>query len=58
VDNLNDWKFSSYHFLLNEKPSCLQKAEVLEWFDGKKNYWELHQEKMNLRGLNEILFEE
>jgi hypothetical protein len=34
VDDYRTWPYSSYHAHLSDRPTHLQREEVLEWFDG------------------------
>lgn len=43
VDNVTDWPYSSYHSLLSDKPTALKRKEVLNWFDGGKNFIRAHK---------------
>ena len=48
----NDYKnyaFSSYNSILSDKPTDLNRVELLEWFDGKENYIEFHKYKHDLK---------
>ena len=42
--NFEDWHFSSYNAVLRNTPTEIQRAEVLELFDGKKNFIAWHNE--------------
>jgi len=42
VEDFRQWKYSSYHTILSEKPTHLQRSTVLEWFGGKEQYVDLH----------------
>lgn len=52
-----DWEQSSYNTLLSEKPTSLEREEVLSWFENRKNFIDYHNsnaadifaEKYNLR---------
>ncbi len=37
-----DWEHSSFKGILSEKTTLLAREELLEWFDGKENFWECH----------------
>lgn len=39
-----DWKHSSYHTYLLQKPTKLAKEEGLEWFGDKADFIRLHRE--------------
>jgi putative transposase len=58
VDNIEDWPFSSYNRILSDKPSKLQKAQVLDWFDGKKNYREFHTGYQDLKSIEELIVDD
>jgi len=42
VKDFRDWPYSSYHALLSDKPTHLQRDMVLDWFDGAQNVAALH----------------
>jgi putative transposase len=42
VDDFREWKWSSYHTLLVDKPTRLQREAVLDWFGGRQSYLDLH----------------
>jgi len=44
VDDFRDWKYSSYGILMSEKPTYLQRDEVMRWFGTKQEYLDLHKE--------------
>jgi len=44
VDDFRDWKWSSYGVLLFEKPTKLNRDVVMEWFGGKQEYLDLHEQ--------------
>lgn len=43
VDDFRDWPYSSYDAILHDKPTRLDKTAVLEWFDGRDNYIDMHR---------------
>ncbi len=44
VKKTDDWKWSSYHEIISEKPSWLQREEVITWFGNKDEFINfLHQ---------------
>jgi len=47
VDDFREWCWSSYRIMLSDKPTLLQRAEVLEWFGGKQQYLERHAEMVS-----------
>ena len=46
VDDFRDWPYSSYHALLSDKPTHLQRQAVLEWFNGAQNVAAMHRSEM------------
>ena len=44
VEDFRDWKWSSYGVLLSEKPTKLNRDVVMEWFGGKQEYLDLHEQ--------------
>jgi len=40
--NPDEYKFSSYHILLSDKPTMLNRQEVLSWFGGLDEFLEYH----------------
>jgi len=44
VDELVQYKYSSYNLLAGENATKLCRAEVLGWFGGKENYIKFHKE--------------
>jgi hypothetical protein len=43
VADFRDWSYSSYHALLSDKPTHLQREEVLAWFNGRLEFDAVHQ---------------
>jgi len=48
INNFKLYPWSSYQRMLNDRPTKLQKTEVLEWFDNKENYVYFHNAKHNV----------
>ncbi len=42
VADFRDWPYSSYHSLLSDKPTHLQRDTVLSWFCGPQNVAAMH----------------
>ncbi|TAG54039.1 MAG: hypothetical protein EAZ27_09770 [Cytophagales bacterium] len=42
VKNIEDWKHSSYHSLISNKETKLDRNEVLKWFFGKEEFVKYH----------------
>jgi len=57
VEKPDDWLFSSYGLIPNQKSSKLKKQEVLNWFGGIDNYQSFHLTDQNLESINDLIFE-
>lgn len=51
VNNLDEWRYSSYHSLLSKKSTKLKREEVISWFGNKEKFIDFH--KQNQVILNE-----
>jgi putative transposase len=49
VDDFRDWARSSYHALLSERPTRLEREAVLEWFGGLAAFERTHGQEADLR---------
>ena len=43
VKDFREWPYSSYHALLSDRPTLLQRDQVLEWFSGRTEFDAVHQ---------------
>ena len=55
VDNMEDYRYSSYSAYLSEMGTSLSKREVLEWFGGLDGFIEHHKADLNEAELNKLL---
>jgi putative transposase len=44
-NRLEDWKYSSYKGILSEKPTLLEREEVINWFGDLENFIFMHTTK-------------
>jgi REP element-mobilizing transposase RayT len=44
-NRLEDWKYSSYNSFLSEKPTLLEREEVINWFGDLENFIFMHTTK-------------
>lgn len=44
LKDFRDWKYSSYRMILTEKPTVVNRAEVMKWFGTRDNYLLLHNQ--------------
>jgi REP element-mobilizing transposase RayT len=49
VTDFRDWPHSSYHALLSEKPTRLEREAMLEWFGGLAGFEGTHGQEADLR---------
>jgi REP element-mobilizing transposase RayT len=47
VDDLRDWKYSSFQCFLTTKATDIKRDEVIEWFDGKENFLAFHHQEVD-----------
>ena len=47
VDDFCDWPYSSYHAVLSSQATRVQRAEVLDWFDGPAGFRDAHDTAVN-----------
>jgi putative transposase len=51
---IEDWKWTSYHSLLSNKPTALLRDEVLDWFGSIEKFIEFHKQPIYLKGLENL----
>jgi len=47
VNDLRDWKYSSFQCFLTTKATDVKRDEVIEWFNGKENFLAFHHQEMD-----------
>lgn len=47
ASSIEDWQWSSYHSIISEKKSLMERDEVLQWFSDSKHYIEFHQKPID-----------
>ncbi len=55
VDDFRDWPYSSYHAILSDKPTRVERTAVLDWFGGGDNFIEIHQTDPDERPMVHLL---
>lgn len=45
VKEIDDWAFSSYHSVLSNKQTLLDRTEVVDWFGNIENYVDFHEKE-------------
>ena len=41
--NIEDWNWSSYHSLISQKATLLEKQEIMDWFENKEYFIDAHK---------------
>ncbi|HBX51643.1 MAG: hypothetical protein A2W98_02260 [Bacteroidetes bacterium GWF2_33_38] len=54
VNDLRDWKYSSYESYFSSKTTLIKRDEAISWFGDVKNFEEFHKQKINEKILIEI----
>ncbi|OFX60245.1 MAG: hypothetical protein A2046_05820 [Bacteroidetes bacterium GWA2_30_7] len=47
VEDLRDWKFTSYESYFSPKATLLKRDEVISWFQDKKGFEEFHKRELD-----------
>ena len=55
VDDFRDWPYSSYQALLSDKPTTLQREQVLAWFNGRLEFDAVHQVLTDEKQIQDII---
>ncbi len=55
VNDISDWKWSSYSTFLSPNPIIAKRLEVIEMFDDLDNFIYVHQQKMDLTEMEKFL---
>ncbi|MCO6491732.1 MAG: transposase [Phaeodactylibacter sp.] len=58
VKDFTAYQWSSYRAFLSEKPTSLERTQVLDWFGGKQHFVEFHQLKADYKGMEDLLIED
>jgi hypothetical protein len=57
VDAFADYKWSSYQSILSDKPTNLNRNDVLDFFGNYQNFIDFHQVKHDLYNIKELIIE-
>jgi REP element-mobilizing transposase RayT len=58
VEDFRQWPYSSYAALISEKPTHLQRGEILGWFKGIGPFIAFHQTQVNPGSIAPLVIEE
>lgn len=56
TDSYEKWRFSSFNAILNNKSTKVRRNEILEWFGGKADFLDFHQENIKYEKIDKYLF--
>jgi hypothetical protein len=45
TNNCIDYPWSSYHSIINNKPTNINRKQVLDWFENSTNFVKIHENK-------------
>jgi hypothetical protein len=58
TDDYQNFRWSSYHRILSDKPTKLKRCEVLDIFGGRENYIKSHREEsFNYQEISKYIFD-
>ena len=55
VSDFRDWPYTSYDAILSDKPTRMEKAAVLDWFDGLGGFVEAHRAETEERLISHLV---
>ncbi|MEJ2353829.1 MAG: hypothetical protein P8Y03_28975 [Anaerolineales bacterium] len=57
TQDFRQWEYSSYRATISNKPTFIQRDEVLAWFEGRKGFIDFHQQEIEEEDLIKFLQE-
>ena len=57
IDNIEDYKYSSYQSILSDKKTKIQREEVIDWFDDIDNFRYFHRINQNIDKIKSIVLD-
>jgi len=57
TDDFKDYPWSSYGSIISVKPTKLCREQVIGWFDDKANFIQVHQQKVEVDLIKELVME-
>lgn len=58
VKDFRDWPFSSYQVLLSDKPTLIQRQQVLDWFNGRQEFDAVHRVLTDEKEIRNLIIED
>ena len=56
VSDFREYPYSSYSAFISDKPTFLQREEVLKWFGNEKKFTEFHNASPSVNDIKDMLF--
>ena len=54
IDDFRNWKWSSYGAYCSDRPSNIQREQVMAWYGGQRSFFEAHEDLSNLQDLSNL----
>lgn len=58
IDDFREWPYSSYQALLSDKPTRIEREAVLQWFNGRSQLAQQHQQRIEEGPLAPLILED
>jgi REP element-mobilizing transposase RayT len=58
VDDFREWPYSSYHAMLSERPTRVQREPAVDWFGGRAEFLDCHGVTVDVAPMTSIVLEE
>jgi REP element-mobilizing transposase RayT len=58
TDDFKDYPWSSYGSIISIKPTKLYRDKVIDWFDDRSNFIQVHKQKIEMDLIRELIIEE
>jgi putative transposase len=47
LKDISDWKFSSYHSIISDEKTFLEKNQVIDWYGGQDEFLLFHNKEVD-----------
>ena len=58
IDDFRDWPYSSYHAMISEKPTRLDRDVTLSWFDSCRGLVAYHETQTDFKEIGSLIDED
>ena len=55
INDFRDWPWSSYTAMISDKPTKIQRADVIDWYGSRANYIDAHQDEVDEKLIEHLL---